>query len=130
VLKSLVPHYRSGNKEITLRFRLIPLKWKTGLTLTYALFFGFVTSLNLFFLSVSFFDFVDKKEPIIFTRVADTVNLGCVFFVSSAYSLRFIIAYLNKYLRRGLNFSSRMSAKQFDYCNKCLKLLQITLKIG
>ena len=30
--------------------------------------------------------------------------------------------------RRGLNFSSRMSAKQFHYCNKCLKIFQITLQ--
>ena len=30
--------------------------------------------------------------------------------------------------RRGLNFSSRMSVKQFHYCNKCLKIFQITLQ--
>jgi hypothetical protein len=30
--------------------------------------------------------------------------------------------------QRGLNFSSRMSAKQFYCCNKCLKLFQITLQ--
>jgi hypothetical protein len=28
--------------------------------------------------------------------------------------------------RRGLNFISRMSAKQFDYCNKYLTFFQIT----
>ena len=30
--------------------------------------------------------------------------------------------------RRGLNFSARMSVKQFHYCNKCLKIFQITLR--
>jgi hypothetical protein len=30
--------------------------------------------------------------------------------------------------QRGLNFSSRMSAKQFYCCNKCLKIFQITLQ--
>ena len=31
---------------------------------------------------------------------------------------------------RSMNFSSRMSAKQIDYCNKCLKLSQITSKMA
>jgi hypothetical protein len=30
--------------------------------------------------------------------------------------------------RRGLNFSSRMSGKQFDYCKKYFTLFQITLQ--
>jgi hypothetical protein len=30
--------------------------------------------------------------------------------------------------RRGLNFSSRMSVKQFHNSNKCLKIFQITLQ--
>ena len=44
------------------------------------------------------------------------------------YSLESLRSTTRPAQQRGLNFSSRMSAKQFYCCNKCLKIFQITLQ--